>query len=96
MDSQQTTGLQTPPFSVARFICEGYETDPFKQMVVGMNEGITYAEAYRRMVALAACLRREHGVGAGDVVMIAAPNIVPWSAPSSRASTTACIPPAPS
>ena len=78
MESQQTTGLQTPPFSVARFICEGYETDPFKQMVVGMNEGITYAEAYRRMVALAACLRREHGVGAGDVVMIAAPNIVPY------------------
>ena len=54
MDSQHATGLKTPPFSVARFICEGYELDPFKQMVVGMNEGITYAEAYRRMLELAA------------------------------------------
>lgn len=78
MDSQHATGLKTPPFSVARFICEGYELDPFKQMVVGMNEGITYAEAYRRMLALAAALRRDHGVGQGDVVMIAAPNIVPY------------------
>ena len=59
MDSQQATRLDTPPFSVARFICEGYEQDPFKQMVVGMNEGITYAEAYRRMLALAAALRRD-------------------------------------
>ena len=78
MDSQHATGLKTPPFSVARFICEGYELDPFKQMVVGMNEGITYAEAYRRMVALANSLRREFGVGEGDTVMIAAPNIVPY------------------
>lgn len=78
MDSQHATGLTTPPFSVARFICEGYESDPFKQMVVGMNEGITYAEAYRRMVALANRLRDEHGVGQGDAVMIAAPNIVPY------------------
>ena len=71
-------GIQTPPFSVARFICEGYELDPFKQMVVGMNEGITYAEAYRRMLALARCLSNQYGVGAGDVVMIAAPNIVSY------------------
>lgn len=78
MSSQHATGLKTPPFSVARFICEGYEQDPFKQMVVGMNEGISYAEAYRRMVALANCLRREHGVVEGDTVMIAAPNIVPY------------------
>lgn len=78
MDSQQATRLDTPPFSVARFICEGYEQDPFKQMVVGMNEGITYAEAYRRMVALAGFLRREQGVGEGDTVMIAAPNIVAY------------------
>ena len=78
MDSQHAAGLTTPPFSVARFICEGYESDPFKQMVVGMNEGITYAEAYRRMVALANRLRDEHGVGQGDAVMIAAPNIVPY------------------
>ncbi len=78
MDSQQATRLDTPPFSVARFICEGYEQDPFKQMVVGMNEGITYAEAYRRMVALADFLRREQGVGEGDTVMIAAPNIVAY------------------
>ena len=78
MDSQQATRLDTPPFSVARFICEGYEQDPFKQMVVGMNEGITYAEAYRRMVALAGFLRREQGVGEGDTVMIAAPNIIAY------------------
>ena len=78
MDSQHAAGLTTPPFSVARFICEGYESDPFKQMVVGMNEGITYAEAYRRMVALANRLRDELGVGQGDAVMIAAPNIVPY------------------
>lgn len=78
MGSQHATGLITPPFSVARFICEGYEQDPFKQMVVGMNEGISYAEAYRRMVALANCLRSEYGVVEGDTVMIAAPNIVPY------------------
>lgn len=78
MDVQLGAGVPTPPFSVARFICEGYALDPFKQMVVGMNEGITYAEAYRRMMALAGCLQREHGVGAGDTVMVAAPNIVPY------------------
>lgn len=78
MESQHAPGIQTPPFSVARFICEGYELDPFKQMVVGMNEGITYAEAYRRMLSLANYLSDECGVRAGDVVMVAAPNIVSY------------------
>lgn len=78
MATQQATGIQTPPYSVARFIAEGYALDPFKQLVVGMNEGITYAEGYRRMLALANHLHGVLDVGAGDTVMIASPNIVPY------------------
>lgn len=78
VEALREADIVAPPFSVARFICEGYVEDPFKQMVVGMNEGISYAEAYRRMVSLANHLRKQVGVGAGDTVMVAAPNIVSY------------------
>lgn len=80
MGLQPEETVATPPYSVARFICEGYAEDPFKQMVVGVNEGITYAEAYRRMMALAGYLQSECQVGEGDAVMVAAPNIVSYFA----------------
>ena len=80
MGLQHEETVATPPYSVARFICEGYAEDPFKQMVVGVNEGITYAEAYRRMMALAGYLQSECQVGEGDAVMVAAPNIVSYFA----------------
>lgn len=73
---QRPACIDTPPYSVARLICGGYNEDPFKQMVVGVNEGITYAEGYRRMNALASYLQTTCGVAPGDTVIVAAPNVV--------------------
>lgn len=65
---------QGPQPSLMRFLREGYTRDPFKQLLVGQDESITYAQAYLRAVALARYLRDSHGIGQGKTVLVAAAN----------------------
>lgn len=63
-----------PQGTLARAFYEGYLHAPHKRMAVGVNESMTYAEAYRRANVLAWHLRRECGVGVGSMVGISSPN----------------------
>lgn len=61
-------------FSLVHALREGYVRTPSKRMMVGVNESMTYADAYRRANVLAWHLRSDYGIVAGSTVGLSAPN----------------------
>ena len=67
-----------PEYAFIRYFEQGYLDEPFRYVVLGTNDALTYAEAYLRTKALAWYLSHELSIGPDSVVALAAPNVVDY------------------
>lgn len=69
---------EIPEFSLMRYIRDGYFAEPYKQLIVGSNEALSYADAFHRARAYAWHLSNECGIGPDSTVMFSSRNYVDY------------------
>lgn len=67
-----------PEFSFMSYIRDGYLAEPYKQLIVGSSESLSYADAFHRARAYAWHLRNECDVQPGTTVMFSSLNYVDY------------------
>ncbi len=79
--SQQVAKLATteiPNYSLMSFIREGYFAAPYRQLIVGSNESLSYADAFHRARAYAWHLKHDCGIDSHDTVLFSSLNYVDY------------------
>lgn len=69
-------GPERRSVSLVEGMRDGYLNEPYKMMVAGSYESMTYADAYYRTLALAYVLSDKWGIGSSSTVLFSANNLV--------------------